>query len=263
MKSGEHLQTGEGGEADGVGGAAHYLQQPIEGDGVRSGSGGTSTRAESGTQCNDAERNGTTSQQLQPLLQGAGLVQGLFSTLGAHQSLGSSGPNGGGSMEINLDHFDVSFGNQFSDLINDFISVEGGSGTAVVAGASALYSHQLMTHSGTEGQVSSGTAAQQGADEVAHGARGYNSADLCLQSCCSPQSTQAGVVAGEAGQLAYMQVAEAVSAAVAHGNIGMLQATGRLFVVTDYSPEWSYPEVSLWYFCRAKKKLDCYGCVPE
>ncbi len=253
MKSGEHLQTGEGGEADGVGGAAHYLQQPIEGDGVRSGSGGTSTRAESGTQCNDAERNGTNSQQLQPLLQGAGLVQGLFSTLGAHQSLGSSGPNGGGSMEINLDHFDVSFGNQFSDLINDFISVEGGSGTAVVAGASALYSHQLMTHSGTEGQVSSGTAAQQGADEVAHGARGYNSADLCLQSCCSPQSTQAGVVAGEAGQLAYMQVAEAVSAAVAHGNIGMLQATGRLFVVTDYSPEWSYPEVSLWYFCRAKK----------
>uniref|UniRef100_A0A8C1QEW7 Calmodulin-binding transcription activator 1 n=1 Tax=Cyprinus carpio TaxID=7962 RepID=A0A8C1QEW7_CYPCA len=191
--------TGEGGEAEGVGGAEHYLQQPTEGGGVGPGSGGTS-------------------------------------------SLGSSGTNGGGSMEINLDHFDVSFGNQFSDLINDFISVEGGSGTAVVAGANALYSHQLMTHSGTEGQVSSGTAAQQGADEVAHGARGYNSADLCLQSCCSPQSTQAGAVAGEAGQLAYMQVAEAVSAAVAHGNMGMLQATGRLFVVTDYSPEWSYPE---------------------
>uniref|UniRef100_A0A8C1XIU3 Calmodulin-binding transcription activator 1 n=1 Tax=Cyprinus carpio TaxID=7962 RepID=A0A8C1XIU3_CYPCA len=190
--------TGEGGEAEGVGGAEHYLQQPTEGGGV--------------------------------------------GTVGAHQSLGSSGTNGGGSMEINLDHFDVSFGNQFSDLINDFISVEGGSGTAVVAGANALYSHQLMTHSGTEGQVSSGTAAQQGADEVAHGARGYNSADLCLQSCCSPQSTQAGAVAGEAGQLAYMQVAEAVSAAVAHGNMGMLQATGRLFVVTDYSPEWSYPE---------------------
>lgn len=148
-------------------------------------------------------------------------------------------------MEINLDHFDVSFGNQFSDLINDFISVEGGSGTAVVPGGSALYGHQLMTHSGTEGQVSSGTAAQQGADEGAHGARGYNSSDLCLQPCCSPQSTQAGAVAGEAGQLSYMQVAEAVSAAVAHGNMAMLQATGRLFVVTDYSPEWSYPEVSL------------------
>uniref|UniRef100_A0A673MAB3 Calmodulin-binding transcription activator 1 n=1 Tax=Sinocyclocheilus rhinocerous TaxID=307959 RepID=A0A673MAB3_9TELE len=157
---------------------------------------------------------------------------------------GGVGPGSGGtsSMEINLDHFDVSFGNQFSDLINDFISVEGGSGTAVVGGSNALYSHQLMTHSGTEGQVSSGNAAQQGADEVAHGARGYNSADLCLQPCCSPQSTQAGAVAGEAGQLAYMQMAEAVSAAVAHGNMGMLQATGRLFVVTDYSPEWSYPE---------------------
>uniref|UniRef100_A0A671LV43 Calmodulin-binding transcription activator 1 n=1 Tax=Sinocyclocheilus anshuiensis TaxID=1608454 RepID=A0A671LV43_9TELE len=194
--------NGEGGETEGVGGAEHYLQQPMEGGGVGPGSGGTST----------------------------------------HQSLGSSGTNGGGSMEINLDHFDVSFGNQFSDLINDFISVEGGSGTAVVGGSNALYNHQLMTHSGTEGQVPSGAAAQQGADEGAHGARGYNSADLCLQPCCSPQSTQAGAVAGEAGQLAYMQVAEAVSAAVAHGNMGMLQATGRLFVVTDYSPEWSYPE---------------------
>ncbi|XP_042622743.1 calmodulin-binding transcription activator 1-like isoform X9 [Cyprinus carpio] len=245
MKPGEHLQPSEGGETEGVGGADHYLQQPTEGGGVGPGSGGTSARAEGGSLCNDTEGNGTTNsphQQLQPLLQGAGLVQGLFSNVGTHQSLGSSGTNGGGSMEISLDHFDVSFGNQFSDLINDFISVEGGSGTAVVAGSNALYSHQLMTHSGTEGQVSSGTAAQQGADEVAHGARGYNSADLCLQPCCSPQSTQAGAVAGEAGQLAYMQVAEAVSAAVVHGNMGMLQATGRLFVVTDYSPEWSYPE---------------------
>ncbi|XP_051768485.1 calmodulin-binding transcription activator 1 isoform X2 [Ctenopharyngodon idella] len=245
MKPGDHLQPGGGGETEGVGGAEHYLQQPTEGGGVGQGSGGASARPESGTLCNDTEGNGTTNsthQQLQPLLQGAGLVQGLFSTVGAHQSLGSSGTNGGGSMEINLDHFDVSFGNQFSDLINDFISVEGGSGTAVVPGGSALYGHQLMTHSGTEGQVSSGTAAQQGADEGAHGARGYNSSDLCLQPCCSPQSTQAGAVAGEAGQLSYMQVAEAVSAAVAHGNMAMLQATGRLFVVTDYSPEWSYPE---------------------
>ncbi|XP_067243881.1 calmodulin-binding transcription activator 1 isoform X6 [Chanodichthys erythropterus] len=245
MKPGDHLQPGGGGENEGVGGAEHYLQQPTEGGGVGQGSGGASARPESGTLCNDTEGNGTNNsphQQLQPLLQGAGLVQGLFSTVGSHQSLGSSGTNGGGSMEINLDHFDVSFGNQFSDLINDFISVEGGSGTAVVPGGSALYGHQLMTHSGTEGQVSSGTAAQQGADEGAHGARGYNSSDLCLQPCCSPQSTQAGAVAGEAGQLSYMQVAEAVSAAVAHGNMAMLQATGRLFVVTDYSPEWSYPE---------------------
>ncbi|MBN3317197.1 CMTA1 protein, partial [Atractosteus spatula] len=47
-----------------------------------------------------------------------------------------------------------------------------------------------------------------------------------------------------AGSLAYMHVAEVVSAAVAQGALGMLQATGRLFMVTDYSPEWSYPERS-------------------
>ncbi|KAA0707490.1 Calmodulin-binding transcription activator 1 [Triplophysa tibetana] len=240
LKPGDHLQTGGGGEAEGVGGTEQYLQQPAEGS---VGTGATGARVESGTLCNGGEGNANSShQQLQPLLQGAGLVQGLFSTVGAHQSLGGNGTNAGGSMEINLDHFDVSFGNQFSDLINDFISVEGGNGAAVVAGANALYGHQLMTHTGTEGQVSSGTAAQQGADEGGHGARGYNSAELCLQPCCSPQSSQAGAVTGEAGQLAYMQVAEAVSAAVAHGNMGMLQVTGRLFVVTDYSPEWSYPE---------------------
>lgn len=244
LKPGDHLQTGGGGEAEGVGGTEQYLQQPAEGSVA---TGATSARVESGTLCNGGEGNANSPhQQLQPLLQGAGLVQGLFSTVGAHQSLGSNGTNAGGSMEINLDHFDVSFGNQFSDLINDFISVEGGNGAAVVAGANALYGHQLMTHTGTEGQVSSGTATQQGADEGGHGARGYNSAELCLQPCCSPQSSQAGAVTGEAGQLAYMQVAEAVSAAVAHGNMGMLQATGRLFVVTDYSPEWSYPEASLY-----------------
>uniref|UniRef100_A0A1A8Q521 Calmodulin binding transcription activator 1a n=2 Tax=Nothobranchius TaxID=28779 RepID=A0A1A8Q521_9TELE len=53
---------------------------------------------------------------------------------------------------------------------------------------------------------------------------------------------QAGGTAGEAGSLSYMNVAEVVSAAVAQGALGMLQATGRLFMVTDYSPEWSYPE---------------------
>ncbi|MGH0143228.1 UNVERIFIED_CONTAM: hypothetical protein FKN15_052629 [Acipenser sinensis] len=40
-----------------------------------------------------------------------------------------------------------------------------------------------------------------------------------------------------------MHVSEVVSAAVvAQGALGMLQATGRLFIMTDYSPEWSYPE---------------------
>ncbi|TRY87623.1 hypothetical protein DNTS_009330 [Danionella cerebrum] len=240
MKAGEQLHPGGGAASEGVGGTEHYLQQRAETVGVVG-----ATRVEAGNMCNDTEGNVTNNsphQQHQPLLQAGGLVQGLFTNVGAHQGLSSSAANGGGSMEINLDHFDVSFGNQFSDLINDFISVEGGSGGAVVSGGNALYSHQLMSHSGTEGQVSSGTAAQQGTDEGAHGARGYNSTDVCLQSYCSPQTTQSGAVTSEAGQLAYMQVAEAVSAAVAQGNIGMLQTPGRMFVVTDYSPEWSYPE---------------------
>lgn len=249
LKAGDHLQHCVGNGADGSGATEHYLQQPESTNLGAGGAGGTGTGNNSGTLCNGTDGSratGSPHQQLQPLLQGAGLVQGLFNNMAAHQALATSGANGGGSMEISLDHFDVSFGNQFSDLINDFISVEGGNGAAIGGQTgNTLYSHQIMAHSGTEGQVSSGATTQQVAEEgPTHGATGYNSAELCLQPCCSPQSAQSGALGTDTGQLAYMQVEEVVSAAVAHGTMGMIQNTGRLFVVTDYSPEWSYPEVS-------------------
>uniref|UniRef100_A0A8C2E143 Calmodulin-binding transcription activator 1 n=1 Tax=Cyprinus carpio TaxID=7962 RepID=A0A8C2E143_CYPCA len=182
-------------------------------------------------------------QQLQPLLQGANLVQGLYNT---HHGLSGAGANGGGGtgMEISLDHFDISFGNQFSDLINDFISVD--SGATAVGAAGTLYTHQLVAPLGSEGTATSGGNQQQCHEDAANRAAGYSPSELCLQSCCSPQSLGGGAGAGggsgDTGSLAYMHVAEVVSAAVAQGTLGMLQATGRLFMVTDYSPEWSYPE---------------------
>lgn len=248
LNPGDHLQHCVGNGVDANGAPEHYLQQP-EGSGMSAATGTTGTGSNNGSLCNGTEggrATGSPQQQLQPLLQGAGLVQGLFNHIAAHQGLTASGTNAAGSMELSLDHFDVSFGNQFSDLINDFISVEAGNGATIGAqGGNPLYSHPLMAHSGTEGQVTSGAAPQQVAEEgSAHGAAGYNSADLCLQPCCSPQSAQAGALGTDTGQLAYMQVDDVVSAAVAQGTMGMLQSTGRLFVVTDYSPEWSYPEVS-------------------
>ncbi|XP_041954016.1 calmodulin-binding transcription activator 1-like isoform X3 [Alosa sapidissima] len=248
LKAGDHLQAcggggggGGGGNGEGGGGAAeHYMQQNAEAgggagaEGMRNGNGGNVNGNSSQQQ-----------QQLQPLLQGAGLVQGLYNTVAAHQGLSGGGAGGGtsGSMEISLDHFDISFGNQFSDLINDFISVDGGA-TAVGPGA-ALYAHQLVAPQGSDGQAGSGGAQSQGQEDGANRGTSYSPAELCLQSCCSPQSLGgggAGGGSGEQGSLAYMQVAEVVSAAVAQGALGMLQATGRLFMVTDYSPEWSYPE---------------------
>ncbi|XP_072569495.1 calmodulin-binding transcription activator 1 isoform X6 [Paramormyrops kingsleyae] len=229
MKSGNHLQAcrGSGGEE---GGADHYLQQGADGAGGGGGDGGGLSNGTSGG-------SGASQQQLQPLMQGAGLVQGLYS---AHQALGGAGAGAGsgGGLEISLDHFDISFGNQFSDLISDFIAVDG-AGTAVGPGG-ALYAHQLVAPpSGADGQASSTGAPPQGQEDTGARGTGYSPAELCLQTCCSPQ---AGGVSGEAGSLAFMHVAEVVSAAVAQGALGMLQATGRLFMVTDYSPEWSYPE---------------------
>lgn len=154
-----------------------------------------------------------------PILPG-NVVQGLYPV--AQPGLGTSS-----NMELSLDHFDLSFSNQFSDLINDFISVEGGSGT--------LYGHQLVA----------GDSAALSQSEDGARAAPFAQAEMCIP-CCSPQQggLQLGGAEGGAGTVAYMHVAEVVSASSAQGALGLLQQSGRVFMVTDYSPEWSYPEVS-------------------
>ncbi|XP_069466517.1 calmodulin-binding transcription activator 1 isoform X2 [Ambystoma mexicanum] len=150
-----------------------------------------------------------------PILQG-NMVQGLYPV--AHPNI-----NNNANMELNLDHFDISFSNQFSDLINDFISVEAGSNT--------IYGHQLVAGD------NNGLPHGDDGSRVA-----YNQAEMCIP-CCSPQQVNMQLSNAENGvtTMAYMHVAEVVSAA-AQGALGMLQQSGRLFMVTDYSPEWSYPE---------------------
>ncbi|KAJ6622134.1 hypothetical protein lerEdw1_014871, partial [Lerista edwardsae] len=151
-----------------------------------------------------------------PVLQG-NMVQGLYPV--AHPALNNSS-----NMELSLDHFDISFSNQFSDLINDFISVEGGSNT--------IYGHQLVSGEST------GLAQPEDGNRAS-----YSQAEMCIP-CCSPQQTNLHLSSTEngAGPMAYMHVTEVVSAAATQGTLGMLQQSGRLFMVTDYSPEWSYPE---------------------
>ncbi|KAJ7306508.1 hypothetical protein JRQ81_009863 [Phrynocephalus forsythii] len=155
-----------------------------------------------------------------PILQG-NMAQGLYPI--AHPSLGNPS-----NMELSLDHFDISFSNQFSDLINDFIAVEGGS--------NALYGHQLVSGEGA------GLAQAEDANRAS-----YSQGEICIP-CCSPQQANLHLGGAENGTstMAYMHVTEVVSAAAAaaaaHNTLGMLQQSGRLFMVTDYSPEWSYPE---------------------
>ncbi|XP_061629509.1 calmodulin-binding transcription activator 1 isoform X4 [Phyllopteryx taeniolatus] len=242
LKPGDQMQACVAGNGEG-GATEHYLQTSDGGGGGGNGGAGQGMALHNGN--GDGSHRSAQQQQLQPLLQGASMVQGLYNAVATHQGLGaatSNGGAGGAGMEISLDHFDISFGNQFSDLINDFISVDG-SGAAMTAGGT-LYAHQLVASHGSDGQNAAGGGPPQG-QEDARGS-GYNPSELCLQPCCSPQSLTGGASAGgnsaEAGSLSYMNVADVVSAAVAHGALGMLQATGRLFMVTDYSPEWSYPE---------------------
>uniref|UniRef100_A0A8C2Z121 Calmodulin-binding transcription activator 1 n=1 Tax=Cyclopterus lumpus TaxID=8103 RepID=A0A8C2Z121_CYCLU len=116
----------------------------------------------------------------------AGLEGALYSAPLPQQGGGGSAATTGAGAAISLEGFEASFGSQFSDLINDFISVEGSGGGVGAAGV-------LMPQEGAAGEEPGTGAGHLQASEVEQGAL-------------------------------------------------LLQEAGRLFGVTDYSPEWSYPE---------------------
>uniref|UniRef100_A0A674MIA7 Calmodulin-binding transcription activator 1 n=1 Tax=Takifugu rubripes TaxID=31033 RepID=A0A674MIA7_TAKRU len=125
----------------------------------------------------------------QSIAAGTSMEGALYSSPLPQQGGGVSASTAEAGAPISLEGFEASFGSQFSDLINDFISVEGSGG-----GVGPAVTGVLMPQEGT--------AAEE-------------------------QGTGPG----------HLQGSE-----VEQGALGLLQETGRLFTVTDYSPEWSYPE---------------------
>uniref|UniRef100_A0A8C6U801 Calmodulin-binding transcription activator 1 n=1 Tax=Neogobius melanostomus TaxID=47308 RepID=A0A8C6U801_9GOBI len=155
----------------------HYLQEE------NGGEGGVANGGDGEILCNGVSSVVTSPQTI---AQGGSMDGALYSSPMPQQGV-TANTNASGS-GISLEGFEASFGSQFSDLINDFISVEGsGAGVAVGAGV-------LMNQEG-------GSAEEQ------------SSAQSHLQG-----------------------------AAVEQASLGLLSESGRLFGVTDYSPEWSYPE---------------------
>lgn len=182
----------------------HYLQPTDDnvggeegggaGGGGAGGGGGGAGGGESEILCNGVSLSGPSSSVVaspQSIAAGATIEGALYSSPLPQQGGGVSASTAGAAAAISLEGFEASFGSQFSDLINDFISVEGSGG-----GVGAAVTGVLM-----------------------------------------PQEAAAGEEQG-AGP-GHLQGTE-----VEQGALGLLQETGRLFGVTDYSPEWSYPEVS-------------------
>lgn len=168
----------------------HYLQPTDENGGGEDGGGG----GENEIVCNGVSLSGASNSVVtspQSIANSAGIEGALYSSSLPQQSGGVSAAAAGAGAAISLEGFEASFGSQFSDLINDFISVEGSAG-----GVGAAVTGVLMPQEGAAGE-------EQGAG---------------------------------AGPLQGSEVEQ--------GTLGLLQETGRLFGVTDYSPEWSYPEVS-------------------
>nr|XP_046198419.1 calmodulin-binding transcription activator 1-like isoform X1 [Oncorhynchus gorbuscha] len=191
------LNPGEQHEAyrnnTGVGrGGDHYLQPTTKSGGVEGGQEiGEKYIFSNGVR--DAGVNSSVVDSPQSLA-GAAMEGGLYSSTLPQPGVGEAGGAEGAGGGISLEGFEASFGNQFSDLINDFISVEGGGGGAVAGtGGSALYTPALMPQEEVGEGQEAGAAPIQGSE-------------------------------------------------VEQGPLRLLPETGRLFGVTDYSPEWSYPE---------------------
>ncbi|XP_060898056.1 calmodulin-binding transcription activator 1-like isoform X2 [Labrus mixtus] len=172
----------------------HYLQ-PTDENGGGEGNGGGGGGGEGGGNeilCNGVSLSGASSSVVaspQSISASGGIEGPLYSSPLPQQDGGVSATATGAGAAISLEGFEASFGSQFSDLINDFISVEGSGG-----GVGAAVTGVLMPQEGAAGEE---------------------------------QGTGAG----------HLQSSE-----VEQGALGLLQETGRLFGVTDYSPEWSYPE---------------------
>ncbi|XP_071349330.1 calmodulin-binding transcription activator 1-like isoform X3 [Trachinotus anak] len=175
----------------------HYLQPTDDNGGGEeggggSGGGGGGGGGENEILCNGVSLPGASSSVVaspQSIAAGASIEGALYSSPLPQQGGGVSATTAGAGTAISLEGFEASFGSQFSDLINDFISVEGSGG-----GVGAAVTGVLMPQEGAAGEE---------------------------------QGTGAG----------HLQSSE-----VEQGALGLLQENGRLFGVTDYSPEWSYPE---------------------
>ncbi|KAM9860056.1 calmodulin-binding transcription activator 1-like [Aulostomus maculatus] len=172
----------------------HYLQTTDDNGGGEEGGGGAGAGGggENEILCNGVSLSGASSSvgaSPQSIATGASIEGALYSSPLPQQGGGVSATAAGTGAAISLEGFEASFGSQFSDLINDFISVEGSGG-----GVGAAVTGVLMPQEGAAGEE---------------------------------QGTGAG----------HLQGSE-----VEQGALGLLQETGRLFGVTDYSPEWSYPE---------------------
>lgn len=188
------LKTGDHHEAYASVNTEHYLQPTDDNRGVEEGGGrGGGGGGENEIICNGVTLSGASSSVVaspQSIAAGANIEGALYSASLSQQG-GVTATTAAAGTTISLEGFEASFGSQFSDLINDFISVEGSGG-----GVGAAVTGVLMPQEGTAGEE---------------------------------QGTGAG----------HLQGSE-----VEQGTLGLLQETGRLFGVTDYSPEWSYPEVS-------------------
>lgn len=182
--------NGGGEEGGGGGGGGSGGGGGTGGSGGGAGGGG----GENEILCNGVSLSGTSSSVVaspQSIAAGANMEGALYSSPLPQQGGGVTASTTEAGAAISLEGFEASFGSQFSDLINDFISVEGSAG-----GVGAAVTGVLMPQEGATGD-------EQGAG---------------------------------AGHLQGSEVEQ--------GALGLLQETGRLFSVTDYSPEWSYPEVS-------------------
>ncbi|XP_008276831.1 calmodulin-binding transcription activator 1 [Stegastes partitus] len=146
-----------------------------------------------------------------------------------------------------------------NEILCNGVSLSGGSSSvgaspqSIAAGANiegALYSSPLPQQGGGVSATTAGAAAAISLEGF-EASFGSQFSDL-INDFISVEGSGAGVGAavtgvlmtqeGAAGEEQGTGASHLQGSEVEQGALGLLQETGRLFGVTDYSPEWSYPE---------------------
>uniref|UniRef100_S4RFT2 IPT/TIG domain-containing protein n=1 Tax=Petromyzon marinus TaxID=7757 RepID=S4RFT2_PETMA len=176
---------------------------------------------------------------------GTGLAALQAGNAGDLYNMVQSDMGGASNMEINLEQFDLTFDSQFPDLMADFMATDSGGG-----GSRSLYGLQERLIEGSSngggGTVSTFTSHVP-------------------MNCTQPQQQQPQQQSQQQAQngLPGLQLSTAGSSVSFVGMAGVESPQGMLVTVTDFSPEWSYPEGGVKVLITGPWNVssDSYSCL--
>ncbi|XP_078392825.1 calmodulin-binding transcription activator 1-like [Cetorhinus maximus] len=128
------------------------------------------------------------------------------------------------NIDLNIDHFDISFDSQFPDLISDFMT----DSSADTSGGFAQYSSNPTPVTPTDSGVQNVSTS-------------YPDLSSQMDSYCQQQQQTPRELVGTASEMPFTEVPTTPSEPT-QSSPSSTTESGQAVTITDFSPEWSYPE---------------------